>query len=151
MVNSPRTLSRIIAEVMPGEEIKINVLREDEHKTLTAVLGKREENFVVPASIPPSRKQKIGIDIQALTSDLAEKFKVKPETGVLITQVKPDSPGSESGLREGDIILEINQEKISSVEEFNLIVESSSEDEDLLFRINRKNASLFLVLKQKEK
>ncbi|HEX9757316.1 MAG TPA: Do family serine endopeptidase [Nitrospiria bacterium] len=149
-VTTPRTLARIIAGVMPGEKIKIDVIRNQKHKILSVVLGERKDG-VVPASNPSLEKGPNGIHIQELTKALSEKFGVDAKSGVLITEIDPDSPAAEGGLKQGDVIQEINREKVGSPKEFNQILKKVKKEEDLLFRIIRENRGLFLVVKPREK
>jgi S1-C subfamily serine protease len=69
----------------------------------------------------------------------------------LITEIDPDSPAAEGGLKQGDVIQEINREKVGSPKEFNQILKKVKKEEDLLFRIIRENRGLFLVVKPREK
>ncbi len=47
----------------------------------------------------------LGVIIQPVTQPLAEQFKVKVHQGVLVTEVRPDTPAAKAGLKPGDIIL----------------------------------------------
>ena len=60
------------------------------------------------------RRGQLGIVIQALTPDLAKAFDVKQQTGIVIAQVKPDSPADEAGLEVGDIISSVNGRMIKN-------------------------------------
>jgi serine protease Do len=149
-VTTPSTLARVIAGVTPGKKIDIDVIRNHKHMILTAVLAVRKEEATL-ASIPPLQEGKLGLNVQELSKELAEKFKVKEGSGLLITKVDPESPAATSGLKEGDLISEINREKVATVQDFNRILEKSKKEGDLLFRIIHENRGLFLVVKPKEK
>jgi len=60
----------------------------------------------------------IGILVQDLDAELAEYLKVPGKQGVVIKTVEPASPAREAGLRDGDIILEIGNRAIESVEDY---------------------------------
>ncbi|GAQ95196.1 serine protease Do [Thermodesulfovibrio aggregans] len=55
----------------------------------------------------------IGIMVQDLTAELAERFDLKESYGVIITDVTKQSPAYKAGLRRGDIILEYDGKKIT--------------------------------------
>jgi serine protease Do len=60
----------------------------------------------------------LGVGIQDLSNDLAESFGLKQTTGVLITQVSPDSPARKGGIEQGDIVIEYNGRKIRNGGDF---------------------------------
>lgn len=151
-VSTPSTLSRMIAGLSPGMEAEIEVVRDGKKKVITVKLAERKEEASF-ASVPPPPEEVLGFSVQDLTPDLAEKFKLKEEKGVLITRVEPGSPAEAEGLREGDLLKEVNREKVTGAEEFNRVVKTIKEGEDVLLRIVRENRAFFVVLKgeQKEK
>ncbi len=58
----------------------------------------------------------LGVHIQDLNDQLREYFKV-PSGGALVTEVEEDSPAEEAGLRAGDVIVEVNGERIDDAED----------------------------------
>ena len=69
----------------------------------------------------------MGVQVHDLNGDLAEYFKVNKDDGVLITQVTEDSPAEAAGLKAGDVITRIDDEKISSHEN---LIETLEDYED---------------------
>ena len=61
---------------------------------------------------------RLGIYIQELTKDLADSFAIDRHEGILVSQVMEDSPAEEAGLQQGDVILKLDGEKITSVANF---------------------------------
>ena len=55
----------------------------------------------------------LGVSIQPVTPDLAKEFKLPENTGALIGDVTPRSPAAEAGLKEGDVIVEFNNKKVT--------------------------------------
>jgi serine protease Do len=60
----------------------------------------------------------LGIYIQEVDTDLAESFGMKKATGILVSQVMPDSAADKAGLQEEDVILELNGHEVSEVGSF---------------------------------
>jgi serine protease Do len=60
----------------------------------------------------------LGIVIQQLTPELAESFDLEQTRGILISQVSPDSPAQEAGLRQGDVIVSYRGEPVEDIGSF---------------------------------
>jgi serine protease Do len=71
------------------------------------------------------RRAYLGVMLQPVTHELAEQFKVKVNTGVLISEVKPDSPAALAGLKPGDIVLQFAGKPVSSPRELQGYVEQA--------------------------
>lgn len=150
-VDSPNLLSRLIAGLEPGATTHVEVVRDGKRQVLSVSLSERRENAIV-ASVPPSRSEvKLGIDVQNLTVELAEKFKLKDPKGVLIAKVDQGSVAQAEGLREGDLIKEVNRSEVSSVSEFTAAVSRVKRGETILLRVLRESRAFYVVLKTSEK
>jgi serine protease Do len=63
--------------------------------------------------------------------------------------VQPGSPGEKGGLRPGDVILEVNRQKVTSVKVAQAEVQKSPDAQSLLLLVRRDGASLFAALERK--
>jgi serine protease Do len=150
-VDTPNTLSRLIAALAPGATTHIEVVRDGKRQILPVPLSERRENVVV-ASVPPSRSElKLGLDVQDLTPELAEKFKLKDIQGVLIAKVDQGSVAHVEGLREGDLIKEVNRAEVGSVPQFLSAVGKVKRGETILLRVLRESRAFYVVLKTSDK
>ncbi|TAK07027.1 MAG: DegQ family serine endoprotease [Candidatus Manganitrophaceae bacterium] len=149
-VDTPNSLARVIAGLIPGRKANIEIMRDGKKKTVTIELIERKDE-VVTAAIPRRPETFLGLNVQDLTPEIAERFKIKDEKGVIVTKVEPGSAAEAEGLKEGDLIKEVNREKVNSTDEFKQIVEKTKKTEAVLLRISRENRAFFIVLKPKEK
>lgn len=146
-VDTPNTLSRLIASTEPGASAAIELMRDGKRTTLSVALSERRDEAIV-ASVPQSRTEiKLGIDVQDLTAELAEKFKLKDTKGVLIAKVEQGSMAHVEGLREGDLIKEVNRGEVSTVNEFTAAVGRVKRGETILLRVLRESRAFYVVLK----
>lgn len=149
-VDTPSTLARVIAGIFPGEKIEVEVVRNGKRETFTLVLAERKEEAVT-TSIPQQPDVVLGLNVQDLTPDLAERFEIKKdETGVLITKVEPGSSAEAEGLKEGDLLKEINRKPVKDSQDFEKVISELKENETVLLRILRENRAFFVVLKPQE-
>ncbi len=150
-VDTPNGLSRLIAALDPGVAASIEVVRDGKRQLISVPLIERKDTTVL-ASLPPARVDvKLGIDVQDLTPELAEKFKLKDTRGVLVTKVDRGSVAMVEGLREGDLIKEVNRSEVTSANEFSAAVSKAKRGETVLLRVLRENRAFYVVLKPAEK
>jgi len=66
---------------------------------------------------------------------------------VLITKVEPSSLAHAEGLREGDLIKEVNRAEVTSVSEFTSAISRVRRGDTVLLRVLRENRAFYVVLK----
>jgi len=64
----------------------------------------------------------LGVETQEVTSDKAKSLKLGSERGVLLGQVVPDSPAAKAGLKQDDIITEINGQRVEGAVQFRRMI-----------------------------
>ncbi|MHB1219515.1 MAG: DegQ family serine endoprotease [Alphaproteobacteria bacterium] len=118
-----RSLPSIVAETPVGKSVPVSVWRKGKEETMSIVLGELPEDQVAAAA--PGSKEKppaepkgvseLGMTMTALTDDVRQRFQLDKEVnGVLITAVAPNSSAAERGISPGDIILQVQDEKVST-------------------------------------
>lgn len=147
LVDTPNKLSRLVAALDPGSLAMVEVVRDGKRINLNVALSERRD-AVVPASLPQSRSDfKLGIDVQDLTAGLAEKFRLNESRGVLISKVEAGSLAQAEGLREGDLIKEVNRVETGTVGEFTIAVAKVKRGDTILLRVLREGRAFYVVLK----
>ena len=63
------------------------------------------------------RRGRLGVQVAPLTADVAEAMGIDRDRGALITQISPNSAAEEAGLKEGDVIIQVNEHEIDDVQE----------------------------------
>jgi serine protease Do len=124
-VRDSRSLRLAVGEISPGSEVQVKVLRNGKERTLEAKL--KAVPGTETAGARGGRDSGLddqdegalrGVGVADLNSEFRDQFEITDEVeGVLITSVDPDSDSYRAGLREGDVILEINRERVRSAEE----------------------------------
>jgi len=147
LIDTPSRLSRVVAGLLPGATAKVEIVRDQQRLTLDVALIERRDHAVT-TSLPQTRTDvKLGLDVQDLTTSLADKFKLRESRGVLITKVEPGSLAQSEGLHEGDLIKEVNRVEVGSVGEFSSAVAKVRRGETVLLRMLRENRAFYVVLK----
>ncbi|MBV8844232.1 MAG: PDZ domain-containing protein, partial [Bryobacterales bacterium] len=146
-VEDSRALQLKIGGLSPGTTVKLTVWRNGNTRDVSVPLGEMPEN--TSAKNAPSENQNSptrGISATPLTPDIANQLNLPANTtGMVVTGVDPASPASDAGLRRGDVIQEVNRQKITSAGQFNQAMQSAG-DQPVLLLVNRSGANVFLVV-----
>jgi serine protease Do len=104
----------MVAQSSIGERVEVTVLRKGREMALSMVVGELKEPEPAKAKIEQSQ---LGLVIQGIDTLVADNLGLKRTEGVLITAVQPGSMAEDAGLNRGDIVLEINQIPVTTVED----------------------------------
>jgi serine protease Do len=147
-----KTSQDVVREVLKkkvGERTQFVVLRE----------GKRLEILIVTAEMPPEPGEKreepevkewFGLKVSPITPELAKQLSLAKPEGILVESVEPGSEAQEAGLRKGDIILEINRQRIRSEEDYRKTLEKANLAQGVLFLVNRGGSTFFVTVKEEK-
>lgn len=145
-VSSPNELQSYVEESEIDKAHDVQILRDGKRMTLKVTVREQPSEYGmdrVPRrfrgpdrAVPDSQSfAKLGIQAETLTPNIARELGVDVKEGVVITQVKPDSPAALAGLRKGTIIIEANRQKVRNVSELREAVEAKPLSQGVLLRV----------------
>jgi serine protease Do len=150
VVDTPTSLAKAVAALTPGKAAALKILRNGELQDLSVVLSERKGESEEPEAVPIKTPESIlGLTIEEISKETADRFKIKDTQGVVITQVESDSLADRGGLKEGDVIKEINRQTIAGSDDFRKASENLKPEDGVLLRIVREQRGLFVVLNDK--
>jgi len=88
----------------------------------------------------------LGASVQNISDDLAEAFKLADRNGVVVTKIIPGTPAEKSGLRQGDIILSIENVPVSSVNKLRNFVAAKQPETKVRINLLRRGRSMAITL-----
>jgi serine protease Do len=142
-INSSRDLTRTIANIEVGKKTAVKLLRDGQEKTVNVEIAKRNDSGPL-AQRKSENSDKLGIRIAEATPETAKRFgHSETEKGVLVVGVEPGSKADEAGVRQGDLVKEVNRKPVSTVTELRSEVEK---DDKVQLLVKRPNAG-FVVIK----
>ena len=135
-----------ISQMAPGTSVKMKIWRDGRAQDVTVNLGELPETAEKEGPGETSEGVLEGVDVQNLTSDLAQQLNLPANTkGVVVTQVDPSSPAAAVGLDRGMVIQEVNRKPVNSVDEFKRAV-AASKDQQILLLVNQGGVTRYLVV-----
>jgi serine protease Do len=126
-----------IADIPPGTTIGIKVVRKGgEEKILKAKITEREtEEEQVPTT---SSDKDIGFKVRELNTRLARRLGFQTEEGLIITDITRYSEADRKGIQSGDIILEVNQNKMKALGDLEDILKKAKPGDAVMLLIRRE-------------
>lgn len=153
-----RRLPRIVAETEVSKKVDVLLIRKGKRKTIKVELGQLEdEEKEVPASLSKKKEEEsyetaeeiLGMKVVAIDESTRAKYRLDDKAnGLLIVAVDPSSVAAEKGIRRGDIISEVNQEKADEVDDINDAVRGAKNNKrnSVLLYITRGNEPIFVAI-----
>ena len=145
-VNDSAELPLLVARTPVGKTVKVKVIRDKSAQHVDIKIAELKEEEVAQAE--SGTVERLGITVQTLTPDLAENLGLdRALKGVVVTQVDPDGPGAEAGLRRGDVILEVNRQPVKDSEAYKKALKDAGDGKSVLFLVRRGDNTIFLAVK----
>jgi serine protease Do len=119
-IEDSRHLKLQVAQLAPGTTVPVKIVRDGREKTVEVKLKELPGEEVASDNAPNDNGSDAlkGVTVGDLTSEVRNELKV-PENikGAVVTQVEQDSVAAEQGLRQGDVIQEINRSPVNSADD----------------------------------
>jgi serine protease Do len=144
-IEDPNQLRNMVANTEPGKQVKLKIFREGKAETKTVTIGE------LPAELQKLSRGEYdnllkGVSVQDLTPEIYNRLNISRKIkGVVITHVDEKSP-SASILTQGDVIQEIDRQKITNVKDYEKVVSNIKPGKGILLLIFRSGVSIFLTL-----
>jgi serine protease Do len=150
-VEGPRVLPALVANTPVGRSVPVVVLRDGKPQTVTVTVGNLADSQEVRAAaaekVPESQgTEKLGLALQELTPELAKQLGVQSDKGVVVTEVKPDSPAAQAGLAPGDVIREINRMPVRGMQDVQRGLAGGQDPARVLLRVEREGSQRYVVI-----
>ncbi len=141
-------LPPVVGTTLAGETAKVRIVRDGIKQTLMVKIGElpvEEVAVDVPAPEDNAQGDTLGLELAELDKQESESLGI--DSGVVVKGVT-EGPASRAGIREGDIILQIDSQEIATVDDVDMILAQLDKNESTPVLIRRGERSLFLALKQ---
>jgi len=152
-VADSRHLKLEVARTQPGESVPVKVLRDGATKDLQIAVKEMPGQERLARNDNSSSGDKEdngtlnGVTIGDLDRQIRQQFDLPGNVrGVVVTDIDPNSPAAEAGLKPGDVIQEINRKPVKTAEEAVKMTEKSTNDNRTLLRVWSNGGSHFVVV-----
>ncbi len=132
-IKSASAMRNAVGMLRVGEKMKMEVIRDNKRKSLTAVIKDQAEEVV--------EGKKVHARLAGAT---IEQSNEGGDVYLVVTEVEQGSPAWNSSLRKGDIILSVNRRAVKTLEDFKKVV--GNKDRQILLNIQRGRSALFILI-----
>ena len=120
-IDNMRSLPRAVAATAIGKSVGVELLRKGQVMNFTVTVGRLPEDEEVEEAAnsdekltpEPESEDLLGLSLAPLTDELRDRYDIgKSIEGVIVVEVKPNSPAAQKDIKPGDVIVEVTQEKV---------------------------------------
>jgi serine protease Do len=144
IIHDMHELPRVVANTPVGKQVKIDVLRQGKPSSLTVTIAPLKEEA---ATSEVDVAEQLGMEVTDLTAELSQNMGLRHVEGVVVTTVIEEGPAATAGIREGDVILEVNRERTRTTKDYTIALQKGAGN-PLLLLISRGDSTLYVALKQ---
>lgn len=140
-IGEPEDLVELVADTPPGKDVIVEAIRQGERVSLTVTVGDAGR-----AARPRAPMTEIvGLTVRDTTQEVARRLGMLEPRGVAVVAVERDSPADRAGLREGDVIIEVNRTEVADRKAYEELL-AETEGESVLLLVKRKKGARFVAL-----
>ena len=139
-IQSSNELPPLVAAIRPGDNAKMQIWRKGGMREITVKVGGVKEEKAVSAESKETAQNKLGLALRALTPE--ERRQLDGKGGLLVENVS--GAAARAGIRPGDVVLSVNGETVTTVEQLRAQVAKASKRVALL--IQRRDDKLFVPI-----
>lgn len=143
-VRDSNHLRGLVADTPPGTTVHVSVLRDKQTLALNITIGE------LPKELAKASRDGSGKGEHALAGITVENVRQsgrsKASSGVVVTDIEPESPAERAGLQKGDVIREINRKPVKDLKDFERLTSQLSSRSSVLILLNRGNSAIFLSI-----
>jgi serine protease Do len=138
-------LPRMVAATPAGRPVPITILRGGKPVSLVATITALQEEPQQTAARSEG-KQNLGLGVETLTPTVARELGLPEARGVVVRSVGGSSPAADAGVRPGDVIVEVDHQRVASVAEMKRALDRHPKNTPVVVLLRRADQSLYVAM-----
>jgi serine protease Do len=142
----PADLQRAVGLTAPGHAAKVKVWRDGGEKTLEVKIGEApDESQAQQRGSGRSTPSMLGMEVRPITPEVARQLNLRNTDGVIVARVDEGSQAAEAGIQRGDVIREINRQRVRNMSDYERLTRDAKEGDRLTVLLQRGPMSLYVA------
>jgi serine protease Do len=139
-----------VAGTSVGKKVSVRIIRNREEIELFVTITAQPKDVSEGTESSESEESGevlFGMEAQDITRELADQLGLrKGDMGVVVVGIEPGSLSDEAGVREGDLITQVNRRPIRDMKTYKKVISTIKEGDTVLLLINRQGSLFFLTI-----
>ena len=146
-MEAPGDLQRAVGLTTPGQAAKLKVWRDQGDRTVEVKIGEAPEEREAAQRPGPTRPapSSLGLDVRPITPEIARQLNLRSTEGVVVARVDEGSAAAEAGVQRGDVIREINRQRVRTMADWDRLVKDAKPGDRLTVLLQRGPMSLYVA------
>lgn len=144
LIKEMNELPKTVAGTAVGSKVPVKLFRNGTTETVTLTVEKLADGNDGD-TVGVAGEERLGMVVNELTKELAAKLGIKETTGVVVKEVKPGGIAENVGISQGDLILEVNNVKITTVASYDKAVTAAKKGSTMSIRLRHGNSHRYVA------
>lgn len=151
-ISSVGALRNMVSQAKIGSQVAIKAVRNSKEYIVNIVVAELPKEAATAAPQEPMHEdtQKnalYGLTVMELTREIARQLGLTAnERGVVVAKVEQGSSADEAGIKKGDVIQEVDRNRITGIKDYNRMIASLGQKDTILLFINRGGKKSYLTI-----
>jgi Do/DeqQ family serine protease len=142
-VKDVRQLQLIVADTPVGKKVEVGIFRDGKAQRLSLTTASSESAAAAKPKSAEAQAGWFGLTVE----EIPQNMRMRGLSGILVTKVEPESVGADAGIRQGDIIVSVNQTRVASLADYARAMKGAERKGSIALLVKRGDASIYFALK----
>ena len=143
-INEGNELARYVAATPIDKKVKLVIFRDGKKQDVSLVVGKLKDGTAA-LSGSSSESDRIGLTVEELKKEMADRLGIPDNKGLVITEVKPGSSAEDAGVSPGSIIIEVNGMRPETLTTFRAVTAKLKKGDVVRLLLKKPDGSVHYV------
>lgn len=150
-IDDARDLQAIVERTEIGSRKPLRIVRDGKSMTVHVKLREQPSGGTLTRLTHKSSErsgslERLGLEVDSLSQDVARQLRLKDASGVVITSVRPGSSAALAGLAPSMVITQVNRQSVRTVKDLHETLDAREVEKNVLLLVRDRQGSRFVVL-----